>query len=126
MTDFILKQNQSAQILEFLRSTVSGFKESPEYLKLREYEHDISAVVMSAFAEYVCRIHDQNCLDIRKRPPRAAITSAHEAVQVMASWSESSSRELLTDELFENLDCKKQVLDDIKQHLKPHALALYE
>lgn len=106
MTDFILRQNQSAQIPEFLRSTVSGFKQSPEYLKLREYEHDISAVVMSAFAEYLCRIHDRKLFGHSEETTSAAITSAHEAIEVMASWSESCSRELLTDELFENLECK--------------------
>ena len=126
MTDFILRKDQSAQIPEFLRSTVVGFEESPEYQQLRGYEQDISGVVLGAFAGYLCKIHEKILVGHAEQNTEAVINSAHEAIEVLASSPGSTSRDLVTDELYENLECKEDVLKEIRRHLKPNALALYE
>lgn len=59
MSDFIWQKSKFQEIPTLLVSTVSGFGESPEYQKLAEYERDISGVVVGAFAQYLCRLHEQ-------------------------------------------------------------------
>jgi len=126
MSDFIWQKSKFQEISTLLVSTVSGFGESPEYQKLAEYERDISGVVVGAFAQYLCRLHERKQAGENNEDLDSAITSAHNAIEEMASSSESAILELVTDEIYENLECNTEVLEKIREHLNPASLALYE
>jgi 3-hydroxyacyl-CoA dehydrogenase len=126
MSDFIWQNSKFQEIPTLLVSTVSDFRESPEYQKLAEYERDISAVVVGAFAQYLSRLHERKQAGENNVNLDSAITSAHNAVEEMATSSESAILDLVTDEIYENLDCNTEVLEKIREHLKPASLALYD
>jgi hypothetical protein len=124
MNKFIRRDNSLKQIPELLVTHATGFRESPEYRKLRDYERDIPGVVCSAFAEYICKIHEENVVG-QDNSVRNSVYSAHEALEMLASSQEAIIRELVADEIYENLDCKGEVLDSLVALLGPHSLALY-
>ena len=125
MSNFIWKKSMFHEIPAFLVSTATGFRESPEYKQLADYELDISGVVVSAFARYLCRLHEQKQATDGNSELDDAIASAHHAVEVLALSKDSAVHDLVTDELFEALDCKGEVLEGLRQHLSPASLALY-
>jgi len=123
MTDFILRRSRLQEVPQLLRSTVLGFEESDEYREIGDYAGDISAVVMAAFAEYLCKLEAQ---ELTAHAADSAITSAYEALEMLASSPESGIRELVTDEIYEKLDdCEPRVLEKIRSRLGPQASALY-
>ncbi len=126
MNEFILQKNSIQEIPAFLVTRVSGFSESAEYKELRDYELDIPGVVCGVFAKYLCKMHERRLEGHTDESVNSAISSAHEAIEVLASSPESTSRELVTDEIYENLDCKENVLEQIRSHLKPESRALYQ
>jgi hypothetical protein len=114
------------QIPDILVSKADGFNDSPEYNRLADFELDIAGVVLSAFARYLCRIHDHRLREQNDEQIKAAIGSAHDAIEELVSTRESGVVELITDEVYENFDCRAQVLADIRRYLRPQSLALYE
>ena len=126
MSDFIWKQSKFREIPAFLSSNAEGFRESPEYQQLADYELEISGVVVSAFARYLCRLHEQEQAGDTNVDLAGAIASAHDAIEVLAASPESAVHDLLTDELYENLDCQGEVLERLRQQLRPAALAIYD
>lgn len=126
MTDFILRGSRLQEIPELLRSTVLGFEESDEYRKIGDYAPDISAVVMAAFAHYLCKLEAQELTGTGEDGLSAVITSAYKALEMLASSPESAIRELVTDEIYETLDdCEPQILEKIRRRLGPNASTLY-
>jgi hypothetical protein len=126
MTNFIWEKSKFPDVPRVLVSTVEGFEASPEYRKLPDYERDISGVVVGAFAAYLCRLHEQLQAGEKDDGLRMAVISAHDAIEEMAGSSESAMIDLVTDEIYENLDCKPEVLKSIQEHLKPVSLTLYQ
>jgi hypothetical protein len=55
-----------------------------------------------------------------------AMASAHDAIEVLAASPESAVHDLLTDELYENLQCQGEVLEQLRQQLRPAALTLFD
>ncbi len=126
MNDFVWRKSKFQEIPTLLVSSVNGFKESSEYGELRDYELDISGVVVASFAKYLCRLHERKQAGEENADLDRAIASAHDMIELMAASRESSLLELVTDEIFENLDDKPEVLEKIKEDLRPASLALYE
>jgi hypothetical protein len=124
MSEFIRRESELQRIPSVLVLRVSGFRESPEYRNMRDYELDIPGVVCGAFARYLGRIHAEEAAEMNQST--IAVASAHEAIETLASSSETAVRSLVTDEIFESLECMPDVLDRMKSHLKPKALALYQ
>jgi hypothetical protein len=118
MSEFIRGESELQKIPSLLMSRVHGFKESPEFREMRDYELDIPGVVCGAFARYLGRIHAEEGAGV-------AVAQAHEAIEMLASSPEPAVRSLVTDEIFENLECEPDVLERIKSHLKPNALTVY-
>jgi hypothetical protein len=126
MTDFIVRKSRLQEVPEFLRSTVLGFEESNEYRRIGGYAQDISAVVMAAFAEYLCKFQAQQLTANAAANASLILSSAYKALEMLASSPESAIRELVRDEIYEKLeDCDPPVVEKIKSRLGPNALALY-
>jgi hypothetical protein len=125
MSKFIRREGEASRIPDLLVSRVSGFIESPAYRKLRDYEATIPGVVCSAFADYLVQIHTHEMDGQSERGIRMAISSAHDTLELLATSPETEIRNLVTDEIFENIECRCEVLQKIKQYLMPGALALY-
>lgn len=125
MSEFTRRESQLQKIPVLLVSSVSGFADSPEYRGMRNYELDIPGVVCGAFARYFGRINAEQAANQSRSGIGVAIESAHEAIERLALSQETAVRSLVTDEIFENLECEPEVLHQIKAHLKPNALALY-
>lgn len=126
MSEFIRRDSELENIPSLLVSRVSGFRESHEYREMRDYELDIPGVVCGAFARYLSRIHAESAAANNQSAIGTAVASAHEAIETLASSPETAVRSLVTDEIFENLECKLDVLEQMKSHFKPKALALYQ
>ena len=126
MTDFILRRSRLQEAPELLRSTVLGFEESDEYRKIGDYAQDIPAVVMAAFAEYLCKLQAQELTASAPASTSPVIESAYKALEILASSPESAIRELVTDEIYEKLDdCEPAVLQKIRSCFGPNASTLY-
>jgi len=123
MTDFIRKKSMLSEIPDLLSAKVFGFKDSVEYREMADYERDIPGVVAAAFAKYLCRIHRPELSG--QIATKRAVKSCHDMLDNLAASSEAPVRAIVTDEIFENFDCEPAVLEDIKQHLKFHALDAY-
>lgn len=126
MSDFIRRQSEVQDIPSLLTSRVFGFRESPEYRELRDYELDIPGVVCGAFGRYIARIHEQAAADASGSIPDTAIASSHEVMEALASSPEPAVHSLVTDEIFENLECKPEALKHFEAHLKGNILRLYK
>lgn len=116
MSNSIRRESTIPHIPRILVAEAAGFQESPEYKRLADFELDISGVVFGAFAQYLCRIHDHRLKEQNDVDIEAAIRSAHDAVEALVSTRESGVVELITDELFENLNCRTEVLADISRY----------
>ena len=125
MSGFILHDSDYPKIPELLASCVLGFKESPEYEKVRD-DLEIPGVVAAAFANYLVRIQERQVSDPNDAGIAAAISSAQEMIESLASSREPSVRTLVTDEIFESIDPQSEALAVIVQGLKPNALDLYK
>jgi hypothetical protein len=123
MSDFTNRPSQSERVPSILVSRVAGFSDSPEYREMRDYELAIPGVVCSHFAKYLQRLHKEQARGNDNEMVRSGIQSAHEVLNSLASSHETDV--LVTDEVFESFDCSPEVLERIKAHLKPNALALY-
>jgi len=121
MSELIWRGSELQKIPALLVSRVSGFGESPEYRKLRDYEFDIPGVVCAAFADYLGRIHQEE----RSERNARIISSAHETLEMLASLPETAVRDLVTDEIYENMECKPDALERFKDQLRPSARVLY-
>jgi len=106
-----------------LASEVAGFTDSPEYRAMRDYELTIPGVVCSHFAKYLQRLHEEQIQGRESETLIRAIQSAHEVLNSLASSHETDV--MVTEEIFEAFDCAPEVLERIRSHLKPSALALY-
>jgi|SoiMethySBSTD1v2_1073268.scaffolds.fasta_scaffold13395_2 hypothetical protein len=122
MTDFLRIGMRVEQVPVFLSESVTGFKASVEYQELREYERENPGVICSAFAKYLCRIAQEQFAEGTDTP---SISSAHAAMDAMAASPSTAVQSLLTDEVFENLDCDIAVVESIRRNLKPNAAELY-
>jgi hypothetical protein len=125
MTDFVRIGLRAEQIPAFLTESVTGFKESSEHQELREYEREIPAVVCGAFAKYFCRLALEQFSEGAEPSVMSPIASAYAAMDTMAASPSTAVQSLLTDEVFENLDCDPALLETIRRNLKPNAAALY-
>jgi hypothetical protein len=125
MSDFILQSNPMQHIPSLLRQAV-GFEDSPEYREMRPYELDIPGVICGAFAKYLIRIHAEEHDDGVRPIASEQIASAHEVLAALASYPETAVENLVTDEVFENLEGPSQVIARIESTLHPNALSLYQ
>lgn len=125
MTDFMRHESQLQRIPTLLTRAV-GFRESPEYGEMRPYELDIPSVVSGAFAKYLVRIHAEENSDAAESVAHEPIVAAHQVLDALASSPETAVQNLVTDEIFENLECSQQVIVRIELNLLPNSLSLYK
>ena len=123
MSDFIRRESEAKKIPALLASQVRGFKESLEFKAMRRYELDIPGVVCGAFARYLFRIHEQELMNKSEPDAEEIKESIHRMLEQMATSPELV--DYVVDEIYENIECKPEVIERIKAHLKPNALALY-
>ena len=90
---------------------------------MRRYELDIPGVVCGAFARYLFRIHEQELMNKSEPDAEEIKESIHRMLEQMATSPELV--DYVVDEIYENIECKPEVIERIKAHLKPNALALY-
>jgi hypothetical protein len=124
MSDFIRKRGIRDDFRNILVSRVLGFKDSPEYQELREYELEIPGVVCSAFAKFIQRLHQEQMNGDKTEAMEKKIQSAHDVLEYLASSHET--KELVKEEAFESFDDGQDLLDAIRQHMGPMARRLFD
>ena len=100
MTDFLLPEGQARDITTRL-AQLPGFRASAEYRGLRAYERDIPGVVCGAFADYLIRLYSGAGLGSPQGDEDIRV--AQHALNALATSTESSVRNIVTDEIFEKL-----------------------
>ena len=125
MTDFIRRNNDLERLPSMVAGQVLGFDQSEEYRALQKYEQSIPGVVCAAFARYLVRLYSSRGSGPMASVEDAAIVSAHEVLEELASSPETAVESLVSDEIYETFDDKPVVAKMIERDLRPRARELY-
>jgi hypothetical protein len=116
MRSFLFVESEYSRVADLLLSGVPGFQDSLEYERLNETERRLPGVVAAAF---FVRFQDAELSERLVDRDATTLASAYRVIEQLAESSNGHIKDLLQDEIFENIRASEATWGGIESRLGP-------
>lgn len=125
MSDFILKEREFDAVPSILLEAVPSFGQSDEFNELDEREREVPGLVCAAFAKRLLQFHQALSRSNGGEGQRIELERCYAAIERMATSPDPAVKNLVVVEVLGNIPDLDVLQNDVKPHLKPKSLDLY-
>lgn len=120
---FVIKPGEYQLVPALISSLLPEFVESPEFARRHPADRKLPGVVCGALADFLQRNQAAALTDASKK---GVLDRAYATIERLASSTDAEVQNLVVVEIFENFDCDRVVMEEIRRRLLPASLNLYE
>jgi hypothetical protein len=124
--DFQIVPRDYDKVLEIVLQEVPSFGESLEFAQLSDYEREIPGVVCAAFTKFLQHYQTEATNRALSTRETKILSDCYRLIERFSSSADPEVVNLVVVEIFENLNCERQLLQQIKSKLGPKSKELYE